>query len=456
MKKFIRLVTMLTMSVTIVIPVLAEGVQELQFIQLNGFTKLRSEIQKSFKNTNKYTLDTTITDAYGNLVAVRGRYEGDFYHFVQTSDKYTKKVKTINATRYGYKPITFDLVIPKTQTIVLEPTEIKQVTMGKIVLPENAPKDNWWIELIPTKDMGEAQGVIIKVKSNGSFKFLNLQDGDYKIRIFRGVHKQGYGSYFGNCIWDESHVGYIGNLRVKGNLNITFDLRNTVVDAISMHEYGTVDIDYSNPQKYLAVDSTQLRLSDETKKFADESFNNNKDLSTVVEIMRYILNNYWSELGKTDTDMIASDIVKQGYASGCTQFATIFQALAEYKGIPTVLVNTIDLNWIKEVQENVNKVDRISGHMYVECFVDGKWILVDPTSCRIVENYDPTAQTIFDFSLEGQPIEHIVMTKAEDVSSLRYANLRSSEKLVALYGDLAVLDNLERIKPNILVNRTAN
>lgn len=462
MSILIKAITIFTVSTMLITSVYGEEVvvteQQLDTPSTTvvGFDNFKIAMNSVLTNNDKYVSSTTITDKYGNIVSVKGKYEGEFYHFFESGDKPVRKVKTIQATRNGYKPIKFDLTLPKTTTIVLEPTATTQVTIGTIVLPEGTPKDNWWVEL-KLKNGGDSKEVYLKVKEDGSFKFLNLENGNYEVRIFRGTLEHGNTNDLITCVWDETHLGYKGNLIVNGNVNTAFDLRTKVVETTQITEFGTNLIDYANPSKYLQITS-QLELDDETKKYADENFNDAKDITTIRQIMRHILNEYRDNnvASATDLDLIARDIVKQGYATGCTQFATLFQALCEYKGIPTVVVETLDLDWINSVNGSTGNINKILGHVYVECFVNGKWILIDPTSARLVENYAPGKQVIFDFSLNGTPIRHITLAKSTDISAMSPKLIAGAKKVFARTTDASKLNKLESITPNEQINRSEN
>ncbi len=89
---------------------------------------------------------------------------------------------------------------------------------------------------------------------------------------------------------------------------------------------------------------------------------------------------YITELRDDDSDKekvfrkrTASEILKSGYVTGCTDTAVAFIALARELGIPTRYVETFDAEWLR----NAN-ADGIQGHIFVDVLVDGQWRAYEP------------------------------------------------------------------------------
>ena len=62
-------------------------------------------------------------------------------------------------------------------------------------------------------------------------------------------------------------------------------------------------------------------------------------------------------------------------------------------GYPVVMVDTASIAWAKQFQSG--QKESYVGHVFIEVFVAGKWVLVDSTNNWYVENgYDPTNPTI--------------------------------------------------------------
>ena len=70
----------------------------------------------------------------------------------------------------------------------------------------------------------------------------------------------------------------------------------------------------------------------------------------------------------------ASQIIADGYVTGCTDDALVFIALARAAGIPTLYVETLDVQWMKEGGRPIN------GHVYAQVKYDDEWRTVDPSA----------------------------------------------------------------------------
>jgi hypothetical protein len=68
----------------------------------------------------------------------------------------------------------------------------------------------------------------------------------------------------------------------------------------------------------------------------------------------------------------AEQIIIDGYASGCTDYALVFTVLTRAKGIPTKYVEVIDKKWLE------NHSPAIKGHVFAECYISENWYQIDP------------------------------------------------------------------------------
>lgn len=425
------------------VPVLATPVEPTKF-------PVSVDVMSTIKSTKQYISSVKIVDTYGNLVAVNGKWEKEFNHLISDSDTKATNIKTVNATRQGYKPISFKLSRPQDNTIVVEPPIVTQVTIGKVIIPDGLPKDNWWIKL--QKPNTYTEDVVIKVKPDGTFNFVNLQDGAYEVEIFRGTHFDSFSKDVSGCNWDRTHTAKLENLDINGNINKTFDITNSVVDAVSFDDYFTNTIDYSNPQKYLQVTS-HLELDDATKKFADEQVPEIADVKSLEKAISIIRNKFKFnfDVNKTDLYMSAKEIIKQGYLTGCSQTATIFQAILEYKGIPTTVVSCISVGWANDVQAGKQSPHLIVGHMYVEAFIGGNWILVDPTGGTVFKDYSSNDINIYSMK-DSENTRFYPVVKANDLSALISHENQYALTYLAQKADLNKLNNISEIYPSLTVS----
>ena len=89
----------------------------------------------------------------------------------------------------------------------------------------------------------------------------------------------------------------------------------------------------------------------------------------------------------------AKEIWESGFASGCTDYATLFATFARQIGIPTTLLHTAEYNWVRGLQNNENQPLHV-GHSFCECFYEDRWVLVDPTFRKIEKKYNSDKITL--------------------------------------------------------------
>lgn len=69
----------------------------------------------------------------------------------------------------------------------------------------------------------------------------------------------------------------------------------------------------------------------------------------------------------------ASEILKSGYVTGCTDTALAFLVLARELGIPARYVETFDENWLQEANAN-----GVQGHIFADILINGNWRVYEP------------------------------------------------------------------------------
>lgn len=74
--------------------------------------------------------------------------------------------------------------------------------------------------------------------------------------------------------------------------------------------------------------------------------------------------------------------------SGCSDIGLAIAPILRYKKVPTVYLESANVGWIKDMQENNDSKDLMRGHIFLEIYLDNKWYLYDPTFHLIYDNYD--------------------------------------------------------------------
>ncbi len=79
----------------------------------------------------------------------------------------------------------------------------------------------------------------------------------------------------------------------------------------------------------------------------------------------------------------AQEIIKDGFVTGCTDWALVFIVLTRAKNIPTKYIETIRRRWLDEGKDN-----EIEGHIFAEVYLNDKWYIIDPDQAVIRGWYD--------------------------------------------------------------------
>lgn len=105
----------------------------------------------------------------------------------------------------------------------------------------------------------------------------------------------------------------------------------------------------------------------------------------------------------------AKEIFESGEATGCTDYALVFATLCRQLNIPTTILETAQKEWVNKFINKMGDCNMHYGHTFCECFLNDKWILVDPTFGKTDWHYD-----------SSQPIKLIDYKIASSVSYLPY------------------------------------
>lgn len=130
----------------------------------------------------------------------------------------------------------------------------------------------------------------------------------------------------------------------------------------------------------------QTEITEEIKKIT-QSFNK-EGVDLIFEILAWLHKNLRTEKDENVKKEVfrkrtAHEIIKDGFATGCTDWALAFIVLARTKGIPTKYVETIRRRWLEQ-----DKNDPIEGHIFAEVYLNNHWYIIDAEEANIKDWYD--------------------------------------------------------------------
>jgi hypothetical protein len=146
-------------------------------------------------------------------------------------------------------------------------------------------------------------------------------------------------------------------------------------------------IDYALPRAYLAQ-GNQTRLADVS--IVNSLRRQEQSLAHLGALYFWIKREFttWSAGGKTIGAVTAEQLLADRRLGGCHDWGLMYAALARELGYPVVMVDAMSIAWAKQFQ--AGQTGPHVGHVFVEVFVAGQWVLVDSTNNWYVESgYDP-------------------------------------------------------------------
>jgi len=204
-------------------------------------------------------------------------------------------------------------------------------------------------------------------------------------------------------------------------------------------------IDYAQPRKYLAQ-GEQTRFSNPA--IVNSLRRQVQNVAHLGEIYFWIKREFttWSAGGKTIGARTTDQLFAERRLGGCHDWGQVYASVARELGYPAVKVDAVSIAWAKQFQSG-QKVPYV-GHVFVEVFVAGKWVLMDSTNNWYVENgYDPTNPTIpLQGSIAGSNQETLgfyVMRKGVDTWGYGIRSAGELNRLMEESARLLKLDTLQ-------------
>ena len=191
-------------------------------------------------------------------------------------------------------------------------------------------------------------------------------------------------------------------------------------------------IDYGHPEKYLAQ-GEQTHLSNPS--IVNSLRRKEQSIAHLGEIYFWIKREFttWSAGGKTIGAITTDQLLAERRLGGCHDWGLVYATVARELGYPVVTIDTASITWAKQFQSG--QKGAYVGHVFVQVFVEGKWVLVDSTNNWYVENgYDPTNPIIpLQGGIAGSNEETLgfyVMRKGIDTWSYGIRSVRELNRLM--------------------------
>jgi hypothetical protein len=163
-------------------------------------------------------------------------------------------------------------------------------------------------------------------------------------------------------------------------------------EAANLDYRKAFSIDYAHPELYLEQ-GEQSRISDPT--VLDELYVEEQGLDHLGEIYRWLKREFtaYSAHGRTIGVVTVDQLLTDHQLGGCHDHGLVYAAVVRELGYPAVMVRTSSIAWVEKFQ--AGEQGPHIGHVFVEVYLHGKWVLIDSTNGWYVEEgYDPADPVI--------------------------------------------------------------
>ena len=153
-------------------------------------------------------------------------------------------------------------------------------------------------------------------------------------------------------------------------------------------------IDYSNPELYLTSGSQSSLNQQYFSEINKQIRIGGNDIENAGKIFGWKQGYFktYSAGGKFIGKVTVNQIMGGKALSGCHDHGLVLVSVLRKYGFPAIMVDTAGIQWAFDYSEG--KREGFRGHVFVEVYVKDKWILINSTSGRYVENYDPCNSVI--------------------------------------------------------------
>jgi hypothetical protein len=164
--------------------------------------------------------------------------------------------------------------------------------------------------------------------------------------------------------------------------------------SVNIEYHIAFGIDYANPKEYL-VQGEQSQISN--PKALEPLYSDEKNLDHLGYIYYWLKNKFttYPAGGRTIGVVTVDQLLEDRRLGGCHDHGLVYAAIVRELGYPAIMVRSASIAWINKFQADEKEAELHIGHVFVEVYLDDKWVLIDPTNGIYVEdNYNPAKAVI--------------------------------------------------------------
>lgn len=177
------------------------------------------------------------------------------------------------------------------------------------------------------------------------------------------------------------------------------------VDASGIPLPSVSRIDYAHPEKYLELPSS-VGAPAAIRRAASEIRGASAE-QRLAAVAIWLRNRLKHDPSRAYSWRGFEEILAAGSYGSCADHAVMFGALTRALGIPTVWVKTMDADWIRAFVARGAEPASWRGHVFLEVFVEGRWMLLDASASTLYREYSPRSRLLpgerFAYDKGGDP-----------------------------------------------------
>lgn len=185
------------------------------------------------------------------------------------------------------------------------------------------------------------------------------------------------------------------------------------------------------------MNNGQSLINDEIKNFC-KNISNINSIDSLKELDKIFFEYFSRDTSTPKFSRSVIEIFESKTFSGCSDIGMMMASILREKGIPTVYVETANVDWLNKEINNLPGHEVMQGHIFLEILLGEKWYLYDPTFHVIYDNYDP--------SNNNYPRGYYAFAKGENANSLGVYSTKD-ERALAI-SKLNNYDCNEYVDPN--------
>ncbi|MBU2573444.1 MAG: transglutaminase-like domain-containing protein [Elusimicrobia bacterium] len=171
--------------------------------------------------------------------------------------------------------------------------------------------------------------------------------------------------------------------------------------------------DYGKPELYLKQGTQSFLSSGTAAQISGElALPSGADhIRTLSALYFWLMDAFTGEAlgGRTVGKTTAEGLIKNRKLGGCHDYALVFSAALRTLGYPALMADAASIRWAKGYKPG----SATYGHVFVEVYAGGKWLLVDAVTGRMILDYDPS-NPVIPLYLDREPKGFYALMKGPD------------------------------------------